>query len=298
MRFLRAAIPTLALIAACSGGSDPAPTGGGGGTTGPMSATVNGSQWTANSAAAIRVAAGLYSITGIRTAAPNYTMVLQLANIGGAGTYPLGVTPQIFGGSATVSSPTLGSWVTPLNGAAGSVTITTLTDSRIAGSFEFTGTPVTGSGASVTVASGVFDMPTTGAAIALPDNAGSKVTGTINGTAFAAAAAGVTFSGSPTNLIVVANNIERNMAITIANVTAAGTYALSATSPVRTIQITGAPGNATATWGSQAAGGSGSVTITSITATRIIGSYTATLAPVALGATGNLTVSGNFNMGR
>ena len=88
------------------------------------------------------------------------------------------------------------------------------------------------------------------------------------------------------------------MSIALANVTAAGTYALSAVGPVRSIQISGIPGNAAATWGSQLAGGSGSVTITTFSASRVIGTFTGTLVPLAGGATGNLAIAGTFDMGR
>jgi len=62
--------------------------------------------------------------------------------------------------------------------------------------------------------------------------------------------------------------------------------------------VAGVPGNPMATWASQVAGGSGSVQVTSVTASRIVGSFSATLVPIAGGATGNLAVSGNFEIGR
>lgn len=267
---------------------------------GPMSARLNGIEsWTASTGAAVHVAPGLYSITGIRTTAPNYTFVFQLANIGAAGTYPLGAGPQIFGGTATVSTPTLGSWYTPANGAAGEIVISTLTDTRIAGTFSFSAAPLSGAVSNLGVTSGVFDMPLTGTAAALPDNAGSKVTATINGVAFAAgSAASVLTTGASPTLTLNGNNLERTISISVANVPATGTYALSSATPVRTIQVTGAPGSATATWASQSTGGSGTVTITSITSTRITGGFNATLVPLGGGATGTLTVTGNFSMGR
>lgn len=267
-------------------------------STGPMSARINGTQWTANSGAAVHAGPGLYVITGLRTTSPNYTLSFQLANIGAAGTYPLGAGPQIFGGSVTISSPTLGSWYTPPNGAAGEIVISTLTDSRIAGTFSFSAAPLTGTSTNLSAVAGVFDFPLTGTAAALPDNAGSKLTATMNGVPFAAGSAASSLPGgaSPT-LTLTGNNLERTISISLANVTAPGTYTLG-TSPVRTIQVTGAPGSLTATWASQATGGSGTVTITSITSTRIVGNFNATLVPLGGGATNNLTVTGNFSMGR
>lgn len=285
----------VVLLAAC--GSDPVTPGGGGGGSAPMSASINGTQWSASTATAVRAGPGLYSITGIRTATPNYTMIFQLYNIGSTGSYALGVGPQIFGGSAIVSSPTLGSWSTPLDGTAGTITINTLTATRIAGTFAYTtdsqGNPPT----PLSVTSGTFDVPVTGSASALPDNAGSKLTATINGNAFVASAAGVTLSGATPYLQIVGNDFNRSLSIGILNMTAAGTYPLGNT-PSRTVQYSATVSNVFSTWGSQGTGGSGTVIVTSVTATRIIGTFTATLTPVSGAAGGSLTVSGSFDMGR
>jgi hypothetical protein len=145
-----------------------------------------------------------------------------------------------------------------------------------------------------------MDIPVAGTGGLAPANLGSKVTGTIGG-AFSAAAATATITnagGSNPVLTLVANNSLRSMTISLANMTGPGAYPLSSTTPVRSIGVTGAPGNLLATWASLAPGGGGTVVISSVTTSRIVGTFTATLVPLGGGATGNLSISGTFDMGR
>lgn len=298
MRLLASTLAAgLILSAACSD-SSPGPTGNPN-TDGPVKATINGTAWSSSTGiSAVRAAGGLYTITAFNLGG-DYTLSFTLYNIGAAGTFPLGTGPQMFGGNVVVSKVGSSGWTTPLNGAAGQIVITTLTASRIAGTFAFTANPSSGT-AALNVTNGTFDLPITGVAFsALPDNVGSRYTGTIGGVAFAASVAThVVSSGSTPTLTIVASNIERNITLSLANVSAAGTYALSATTPVRSLQITGSPTSQTATWASQLSGGSGSVSITTFSASRITGTYTATLVPLGGSATGNLTVTGSFDIGR
>ncbi|MEP6834945.1 MAG: DUF6252 family protein [Gemmatimonas sp.] len=290
-----AACVTLTLVAACS--DDISPTDNYN-TTGPMSATIGGAPWTANSATALGTS-NLIVLNGTRLTTPNYTLSFTLNNVATAGVYPLGVNVMMIGGTVTASSPTLGGWGTPLTGTAGEINITTLTATRIAGSFSFTAAPLTGGSTSnLSVTSGTFDVPFAGTLPVLAANAGSKISATIGTTPFAAGTAAVLVTtGSSPAVSIAANNIERNLSILLSGVSAVGTYPLTAT-PNRTIQISGSPGNALATWGSQFTGGSGSVTITSFMASRVVGTFTGTLAPIGGGATGNLTITGSFDMGR
>ena len=286
----------LTLLDAC-GGDTATPSGGNNNTTGPMSASLNGTGWTASTASAV-AASNLIVISGSRLTTPNYTLSFTLSNIGGTGVYALGVGVNMFGGYVVASS-SAGGWSTPQSGAAGEINIATLTAARIAGTFTFTATAQSGTTGNLVATNGAFDVPITGTLAALPANAGNKVTATIGGAAFnAAAATGLVNSGSSPSFSIAALNLDRNMSIALANVAAAGTYALSAVGPVRSIQVSGVPGNAAATWGSQLAGGSGSVTITTFSASRVIGTFTGTLVPLAGGATGNLAIAGTFDMGR
>src|SRR5689334_6953682 len=124
------------------GGLAPPPPGGGASGPSPLSMTVNGQPWNADPLAAgvgVTVATpGTYilvAIRGLGTAATG--AIFTLSNIGVPGTYDLGVSATNFGGSFSFASAT-GEWWTPPSGSAGSVTITTLTTTRIAGTFSCT----------------------------------------------------------------------------------------------------------------------------------------------------------------
>ena len=296
---LVATLLLLTATAACGGNSPTNPGGGGNGVTN-FTAKIDGADWNAEFAVtAINGAAGTYSITALRTSGSNnFSMVFTLYNITGPGTYPLGVGVFAFGGTALISQVGTDGWSTPLNGVAGQIVITTLSATQMVGTFAFTATPLLGgAGASKVVTQGVFDIPVsgTGGVVSTTGNQGSSLTGNVGGT-FVAASALATVTGATPVLTIVANNDVRTVSISLANMTGSGTYTLSATTPVRTIQAGNMLG---AGWTSGLTGGSGSVIITSVTATRIMGTFTATLIPVpASGASGNLAVSGTFNMGR
>lgn len=296
------ALSLAGLLAGCGGNSSGPDDGGRNGSGIPnFSASIEGVTWRPSIAvSAINAMAGLYSITANKLAGPdNYTMVFSLWNIRGPGTYPLGVGAQMQGGTAQLSRPPSSGWSTPLTGASGSITITTLTATRMVATFDFVADGAAGGGAGTrTVANGSFDIPVTGTGGVAAANQGHIVTGNIGGSFSAAAAAMVLTTGANPVLTIAANNSLRSITISIANMTAPGTYALSAATPTRTIGVSGTPGNQFATWASQVTGGSGTVTVASVTSTRLVGSFNAILAPLSGGATGNLTVSGNFDMGR
>lgn len=289
----------LGVLIGCGGGSDTTDPGGNPGITN-FTAKIDGVAWAPTTAVtAINVSPGLYSISAPRVGGANaYTMVFQLNNIRGTGTYPLGTIVSVFGGSATLSLPPSGGWSTPLNGTAGELVITTLTATRMVGTFRFDAEPQAGSTGTRNVTEGVMDIPVSGAGGVAAANQGSKLTGNIGGTFAAAGVNHVLGTGSNPTLTITATNGTRNLTISVANMNGVGTYALSAATPVRSVQVSGQPGNLIATWGSQVGGGSGSVEITSITTTRIIGTFTATMGALAGGATGTLSASGSFELGR
>jgi len=289
-------LAALALMAGCSGSAtlQPGPLG-----NGPVTATINGQSWTSNATAgAIRQPSGLYSLTALGPSA-DYTLIFALHNIGGTGTFPLGTLPMLTGGTVVVSKVGSPGWSTPLNGLAGQISITTLTATRMVGTFSFTAAPLTGTGV-LTVTSGTFDVPVTGTApfAALPDNIGGRFAATVAGVASGVnGVSSILTTGAAPTLTIVAGG-ERTINISLANMTGAATYILSAATPARSIQVTGSGTSQTATWYSQGQGGTGTVTITSATASRIVGSFSATLVPLAGGAAGLLTVSGTFDFGR
>ncbi len=296
MKITRLLLAAMFSIAACS--SD--------GPSGPeeeeelpdMSARIDGAAWSPSIAiTAINAAPGIYSITGTRiSGANNYTLVFSLFNIKGPGTYPLGVTPSVFGGTANLSRPPADGWTTPLNGVAGEINITTLTANRMVAQFRFDTTPILpGSPGAPKVTDGTLDIPVSGTGGLALAHQGSTLTGNVGG-AFAASGVAAILSNAGNNptLVITANNGTRSLSIGLSQMTGPASYAVGGVNSTRTVSVSGAPGNAQATWLSQ----SGTVTISSVTATRITGSFSATVAPAAGGATGNLTVSGDFDIGR
>jgi hypothetical protein len=138
----------LVPLAACGGGDDPAGPGGGGAG---MSARVDGQSWTATFAHGVRDQASVVVGAAGQGAGTqiNFALVSK-----GTGTYPLGPA-----GDAAYLTQGGNGWVTGASGGSGSVTLTTLTDTRIAGTFEFTAVPVTGGASGTrTITQGSFDV--------------------------------------------------------------------------------------------------------------------------------------------
>lgn len=301
-----AALAPLALLAAC---------GGDGGSTGPdggdpgnarLTARIDGAAWAATAASTSTgvtlVLPGVYTMTGVSAGANPIVIAISLYNIGGPGTYPIGVGPQVAGGSVVLSNTT-GGWASPMTGADGSITISALTATRIAGTFNFTVNALSGSATGTrTVTDGTFDLEVkaNGTVGPLPDNAGSKVSATIGATSFNAAFVAGTLTPGTNILSVAANNSVRGIGITITGLTAPGTYPFSSASPVRSLSVSNVANTLANTWHSNGAGSSGSITVTSITPTRIRGTFSGTLGPApGTQTTGTITVTnGTFDVGR
>jgi hypothetical protein len=294
VRLLRVAL--VLALAACGGGDGPSGPNGDGVTN--FTAKIDGVDWNAELAPiASNPQAGMYVISAVRTQGNAYTMVITLNNITGTGTFPLGVNISAFGGYALLSDASDG-WTTPLDGASGEIVITTLTATRIVGTFEFVADPMAGTGAARTVTDGQFDITVTGTGGVAATNQGSSVTGTIGGAFTSAQATHILSIGGTPTLTIVANNTNRSVTMSIADMTGPGTYTLSGSAPIRTIFANSDLTNPFAVWRSDLAGGSGQVIISSMTADRIVGTYNATLVPGGGGAAGNLSTSGSFTLGR
>ena len=289
--------------------------GGGGDSTGPdngqnrFTAKIDGTNWASN-AGAERIGVtisqpGLFSITGIQLGGSGLTIVMTLTNIPGPGTYPLGVGFSVAGGNVLISSAAGPGWRTAQTGADGSITITSLTSSRIEATFNFTAVPFTGGATgnrTVTDGSFALDLKPTGTIAPLPDNAGHKVSASFNGVAFNASdvSAGYLASSNGT-LSIAATNTTRSFSIQFTGVpVAAATYAISSALPIRTLGVTTLNGTQVqSSYTSSAPGSTGSVTVTSFTATRIKGTFTAVLQPLAGQATGTMAITnGTFDIGR
>ncbi|MBL0170613.1 MAG: hypothetical protein IPP90_07760 [Gemmatimonadaceae bacterium] len=276
---------------------------GGGGSTGPgtvgsaFKASIDGVNWASTTSSAVSAAGGIFTIVGSQVGASVTSMSLTFYSIGVPGTYPLGVTGTVAGGIATITaSPS--TWSTPLTGAAGTVTISAVSATRIAGTFSYSATPQLGQAVTTTrvVTNGEFDVPVNGAAtLVVPDGASNKVTGTIAGNPFNAATVVSVTAPSSGTLTIAGSNTAYTVNFIISGYTGTATYALG-TGASRTIQVTSsAPSKV---WGGTNATSAGTVVITSVTSTRIKGTFTATLQPSVINPNEPpITISGSFEKG-
>jgi hypothetical protein len=285
----------LLLTMSCGGDS---PTGTGGQNSAPLKATIDGQAWVAGFASATAGANGIFTITGSSLNASVTGMSLVLYYIGAPGTYPLGVGGSVKGGIGVLSGGG-SSWATALTGAAGSVTISNVSATRIAGTFSFTAPPQAGAGATTTrsVTQGEFDLPVTGpATLNVPDNLGSLVTATFGGNAFNASTVVQVTSPSSGTLTMGASNTAYTMNVVLSGYTGAGTYTMG-TGAARTVSVitTATPQSS---WGGTQGTTSGTIVITSATSSRIKGTMNLVLSPsIASPGPGQLTVTGNFELG-
>lgn len=298
----------LAIALAACGGSGTGPDGIGGAS---MVARINGTRWDATSTLAVNGAPGQFHISG-NAGAGRYGISLQLNHVTAADTFALGVGTEMLGGRAIVVADVAGTvindsvWTTDLPGYGGDVIITTLTPTRIAGTFTFTtsyegliNAPGVGTATDRSVSQGSFDLPLASGGAGLASGAtGYRLEGTIGGTPYRAQNMAMTWPAGPNPTFALTAGGVSALGISLADVPGPGTYALDTIAPLRSISVIGRPGLSLARWWSSAPGGGGSVVITSVTPQRIQGTYTATLVAVSGGATGTLAVNGFFDLGR
>lgn len=286
----------LASVIACGGGGGPTGPGNNGGQQ--FSATIDGTAWTSGSiySSSIGSANGTFSIaggTGVQSAA---TMSLTLFNISAPGTYPLGVGGSVPGGIASISQG-VQSWSTPLSGAAGTVTVTSVSSTRLRGTFSYTATPFSGNPTNNRVVSnGVFDMPITASgSVAVPAHIGSTFGGTLGGAPWNAATVVMVAAPSSGTLTVGASNTGQLINLIISGYNGVGVYAMnSGVARYMTVMTVGA----IQSWGGSGPLASGTVSVTSATATRIKGTYDVTLqASVVSPGAGTRTLTGAFDLG-
>lgn len=159
------ALAAMLGILACGGGSDDdgdptgPPPGGGGATNGTFSATLNGTAWAATGTVTVtRTSPNFIGIGGAGLGGGNaFSLIVGIANATGPGTHTLNLSAGGDGSSVIVGSSTTG-YGTAFPGGTGSVTITSLTATRIVGTFSGTAIPSSGTGANMVVANGVFDI--------------------------------------------------------------------------------------------------------------------------------------------
>lgn len=283
------------LWAACGSGG-----GGNNPGNGPMTASINGQAFSATqsatAAAASSNAVSLYTITGTQLSGTTArTILVTLFNIAAPGTYPLGVNSTNFGGIGSYVEGSA-SWTTPLNGAAGTVIVTSLTGSRIAGTFTFNAADVLDPSSTRSVTNGAFDLGITGTPGTVQPYQGSAMQATLGGNAWIGASIVVlaktggayTFGGSTITAGGAAG--IANVNIILSTVTGPGTYALG---PGQGSQLSATAGGAG--YNSSLSGSSGSVVVTSVDANRLKGTFSATLGS---GGGATLAVSGGtFDIG-
>jgi len=260
-----------------------------------MTAGVNGQSWTSSDFAR-QAQVGNFGLISLQGSQNGTTIILSLYNIDQIGAYDLGMGGTNVGGSAQISDLTGKAWSTPLSGAAGTVTITTLTPTRIAGTFSFDADAFFGGATGTkTVTQGQFDMILASGnnTWPLPDESGNRLDGMIDGSLWKASTVVIQISGSA--IVIAANNTSYSIGMSTTQFAGVGSYPIGTQPGNAVVNMLGPAANPTGPvnccWGT-IVGDVGTLTITSLTATRIQGTLTATLAPVASSAaTGNLDIS-------
>jgi hypothetical protein len=219
--------------------------------------------------------------------------VITISNISQPGTYPLGVGGTVRGGLVTMVQGT-STWLTPGSGSAGTINVSALTANRIAGTFSFVATPSFGqTGASRTVTGGSFDMPLTSPGGAVPAHVGSFFTGTLNSSPWNAATVVTVSHPSSGTMTLGASNDEYIFNMIVSGFTGPAVYTLN-TGVSR--QTTGARLGTLQNWGGSGTLSSGTVTVTTYSATRVEGSFNVLLQPNA-NTVGTLALAGTFSLG-
>ena len=254
-----------------------------------MTATLAGQAWAADeftvavSGSSTPTRDGALLISGTRLS-DGSTIVLSLAFMSGPATQPLGVNPASTPGGLGSVLYASKSWLTPLDGASGFVTITARTATRLAGTFHFTAAESAGS-ATLAVTGGAFDVTDEGGLPPLPTGVGSTVIATLGGAPWNAATiaglgggtGGFTFSaGSAAYLLVLSPKVP---------VSAGNTYGIPSQASLQ-VSRTGTIDAWTGGTGADV----GTLTVTALTADRLVASFSGTLPHLNGGSA--LTVTG------
>lgn len=260
-----------------------------------MTAVIDGVNWV-SSAFAQKAQVGNFGLIQIQGSQNSTTMIISLFNIDSVGTYDLGMGGTNVGGSAQITDILSRGWNTPLSGAAGTITITTLTASRIVGSFVYDADAFFGTATGTKVVTqGSFDLLlgfSGSTTWPLPDQYGSRMAGTVAGALWKPATVVIALQSGA--IVIGANNTSYSISIGKTSFAGVGSYNLGsqATDPVVVMSgpWTNPNGPVNCCWGG-GVGNTGTLNITSQTATRIQGFLDATLVPSAgTAASGPLTI--------
>jgi hypothetical protein len=263
-----------------------------------MSANVDGQFWQADQSA-ITVSGntntprqGTISITGTKLAGGNKTITLVLSFVSGPGTYPLGVNFATNAGGTAAYSEAPNSWLTTLTGEAGTVTITTRTDTRIVGTFSFNATELPGSAPStVRVSNGEFDITVEGGLPDLPTGFGSVTSANLDGDFWNASTILAT-SSTPGRFDLVLTNTEYSMTMfPLVDILAGSTYGIPGQ-----ISLTINRLGTTDSWHTDGGPNVGAVTITEFTDAQLVGSFAGLIPQISGGITPLSIADGQFNV--
>ncbi len=294
---LLVAVPT----AGCGGGSSPSapsnpntnPGNTNPGPGGTFSGTIDGTAWSASAGVSAQLTNNILSIGG----SDNRTLFAFAVTINrGTGTYQTGVIdPQNVVTSTLSVSGSPGAWASSATSGRGSVTVASFTSTTAAGTFALTLDAVPGTGATGTkTVNGTFNVTYTN--VSAPPGTG-RITGTISATVDGVAWRGAvnafaTTAGGLTSLVGQDTNTRQITIVLIGG--GVGTHSL--TFPTNgshaNIQFGGQ------VWDTLLPGGTGSVVITSQTASRVTGTFFFTAQP-GLGNNGTRSevTNGTFDLG-
>lgn len=124
-----------------------------------------------------------------------------------------------------------------------------------------------------------------------PGSNSGAMTAKINGTSFASV--GASFSYTTNTLAIVGLDLTTTITVSLGGITAPGTYPIGVTSPVVIFIVSRSPNSG---WDTLGAGATGTVTITSLSATHVAGTFSFSATPQS-GTTGAMVVTqGAFDM--
>ncbi len=277
-----------------------------------MTAVIEGVQWQSGSgpltSPAQTTGPGGYVVTGTSQAGGTLRSIsLTLMNVPGPGTYPLGTGANVSGGTAIVADPT-GGWLTPLSGEAGSITITTLSTTRLVATFSFVAEATSGGATGTrTVTGGTVDVPVSVVVAGgpVPERSRNRVTASFGGVAWHAATVSSTGPLGSGTFSFGASNTRHQLTVALTGFAGVGTYPLGGSGAMRVASVqVSAPVGGSLTgpgccWNGGLAGASGTLSVTAATPQRIQGTFSFTLPPQpGTGATAPLVLTGGtFDLG-
>lgn len=287
----------LALFLAACGSSSTGPEGPPQGNGNSLTATIDGAAFAASpltitSASNTSQLKGTLIFSGSTMTQPSRALLMHLGRIAGPGTYPLGVnTGTNAGGTLSLVEGSV-SWWTPLMGDEGTVTITSMTGGRVRGTFTATLKPLAGGTGTIEITNGAFNVPINpGYNAPAADDLGSVVSGTVGGQEYH----GATVQGfADGGTIIIAVSTDEYLISINMSPAEVGTLPLSGTLPLRSVSVVRSAAFGAGSWGNLP-GATGTVSIASISATRIVGSVDVSL-PAAGGGGGAISVDLDFNV--